>query len=453
MMHVTQARSASRNSMLSTVGAAIAIVSLAALSSCRKPADGTSPSGHSQGKQATKVDEHAGHDHGPGEDAHVDEVTLTPDAITRYGIKVEAAQLWALRPTIIAPARVALNTEAMAHVGSPLRGRAVEVKVRLGDMVKAQQDLVTVESPELGEAQADFLQKKTAVINAGPAAELSKVAWDRAKGLFEQSQGISLTEVQKREAEYKAAVASVKAAESFALAAENRLHLLGMSPAEITALSSTGTITPRYTIRAAIDGQIVERELTLGELVSPDRESLMVIADTRTLWVLADVPQEKLMGVVAGARAWVTIGSLSAAELAAQPAHRFEGTVSFIAPFVDQSTRTAQVRIEVPMTTLALRPGMFAQAEIVLAAAGGNQPAPIVAVPDEALQTVEGGPAVFVPVHGEPNTFAKRSVKIGTRVGGLIPVTQGLLDGEQFVSSGSFILKAELGKAGAAHVH
>jgi cobalt-zinc-cadmium efflux system membrane fusion protein len=139
---------------------------------------------------------------------HTDEVKLTAEAVERYGVKAEAAQLWVLKPTVVTPARVAFNTEAMAHVGSPLRGRAVEVKVRLGDMVKAGQELVIIESPELGEAQADYLQKKTAVQTAGPAVDLSKIAWERAKGLYEQSQGISLTEVQRREAEYKAAIAA-----------------------------------------------------------------------------------------------------------------------------------------------------------------------------------------------------------------------------------------------------
>ncbi|HMO83589.1 MAG TPA: hypothetical protein PKC18_01580, partial [Lacipirellulaceae bacterium] len=83
-------------------------------------------------------------------------------------------------------------------------------------------------------------------------------------------------------------------------------------------------------------------------------------------------------------------------------------------------------------------------------AAGGD---PVLAVPDAAIQTVEGEPAIFVPVAGEPNTYAKRAVGIGSSVGGMVPVFAGLKDGEQYVSVGSFILKAELGKAGAAHEH
>jgi cobalt-zinc-cadmium efflux system membrane fusion protein len=102
---------------------------------------------------------------------------------------------------------------------------------------------------------------------------------------------------------------------------------------------------------------------------------------------------------------------------------------------------------------LTLKPGMFAQVEIVATDPANPEAAPMVAVPDEAVQTVEGGPAVFVPVKGEPNTFAKRAVTVGPSVGGLVPILGGLVEGEEFVVAGTFILKAELGKGSAAHEH
>jgi len=422
----------------------LAMATVPFLSSCKEHSDGD---GHDHGKPPAK-DQHTegdGHDHSAGESAHVDEVKLTPEAVERYGVKVADAQLWILKPTFVAPARVGFNIEAMAHVGSLVRGRAVEIAVRLGDLVNKGDPLVVVESPELGQAQADFLLKRTAAETAVPQADLAKAAWDRAKGLLEQSQGISLTEVQKREAEYKAAMANVKAAEAAALAVENGLHLLGMDQKAVEALVESGEIMPRYTIRAAIDGQVVQREITLGELVSPDRESLMILADTRTLWVLADVPEARLHTAAVGAKAWVTVGSVAG--------QKFEGQVAFISPLVDPTTRTAQVRIELPSGALAVRPGMFAQVEIVATAPDGADPAPQIAVPQEAVQTVEGGPAVFVPVAGEPNTFQKRALTIGPTVGGLVPVFAGLVEGERFVEVGSFIMKAELGKGSAAHEH
>lgn len=387
-----------------------------------------------------------GDDHGAGEgEAHADEVTLTPEAVIRYGIKVDAATLSTLTPTFTAPGRVGFNTEAMAHVGSPLRGRAVEIRARLGDAVKRGDALLIVESPELGEAQAEYFQRRTAAQASAPSADLARLSWERAKALFEQSQGISLSEVQKREAEYKAAVASQRSAEAAVIGSENRLHLLGMGQAAVEDLARTGEIAPRYTVHAPIDGRVVQREITLGELVGPDREALMVLADTSTLWVLADVPEARVHEAAVGARAWVAAG--------ASDGRRFEGAVSFVAALVDPDTRTAQVRIEVPAAALALRPGMFALVEIVAADPDAPGRRPVVAVPDAAVQTVEGGPAVFVPVKGEPNTFAKRAVTVGPAVGGLVPVLSGLAEGEEFVSAGAFILKADLGKSGAAHQH
>ena len=129
---------------------------------------------------------------------------------------------------------------------------------------------------------------------------------------------------------------------------------------------------------------------------------------------------------------------------------RKAGGVSFVSHTVDPATRTAKVRIEVENKNGELRPGMFGTVEIV---GGGDTGQALLAVPDGAVQTVEGGPAVFVPVPGEENTFAKRAVTVGKAVGGWVPVLSGLKEGEPVVVSGSFVLKADLGKSGAAHEH
>lgn len=451
MIHADPSRKPRRLApRLAWVAGCALLLALAATTGCKKREAQAGGDGRAHAQPDGLVQSKAeGHDHGAGESEHADEVTLTADAISRYGVKVEAARMWQLKPTFTAPARVAFNTEAMAHVGSSLRGRVAEIKVKLGSVVKAGDDLLVVESPELGEAQSDFLLKRTAAQTAQPAVDLAKTAWDRAKGLYEKSEGIALTEVQKREGEYKAAVAALRAAETSATAAENRLHLVGMKQEEVEALTASGEVNPRFTIHTPIAGQVVEREITLGELVSPERQSLLVIADTSILWVLADVPEARIREVAVGAPAWVQVGGVEAA--------RYEGAIAFISPMVDAGTRTAQVRVEVRSGGQgpALKPGMFAQVEIVATATdqSGAEPAAIIAVPEQAVQTVEGAAAVFVPVPGEPGVFQKRAVTIGATVGGLVPVYSGLVEGERFVSAASFILKAELGKAGAEHAH
>lgn len=384
-------------------------------------------------------DDH-GHDHAHGE--HADEVKLTAAAIRTSGIRMATVQPRTLTSTVSAPARLAYDAEAMAHVGAIVAGRAKELKARVGDAVKAGDVLAVIDSPELGQAQSDFLQRRTSAETAKPAVELAQSAYDRAKQLYDSTQGITLTEVQTRQRELQSAQAEVRNAETALAGASNRLSLLGMSKEAVDALASGGKIEPTYTIRAPIAGRIIEREVTLGELVGPDKERLFVIADLSNVWALIDVPEARLGEMGEGAATTITLAALGGGTV--------EGKVAYIAPELDAATRTARVRVVVPNADMRLRPGMFGRAEVAGGAAGGE---PVLAVPEGAVQNVEGEPAVFVPVAGEPNTFAKRAVGVGTPINGMVPVFAGLEAGEQYVAVGSFILKAELGKAGAAHEH
>lgn len=373
---------------------------------------------------------------------HADEVKLTPEAMNKYDIKIGPVTKQVLTPTFVAPARVAFNAETMAHVGAAVRGRATEIKARVGDTVKKGDELLAVESPELGQAQSDFLQKRTAVEVALAAIEPAKKAYERARSLHEKSEGIALAEVQKREAELKAFEGAHKSAVAATTAAENALHLMGMDQPAVDVLAKTSEINPRYAIRAPLDGQVIEREVTLGELVSPEKESLLILANMNTLWVLADVPEARLADIAVGAKATVQVSALKG--------DGFTGTVSQIALSIDPETRSARVRIEVSNGHTTLRPGMFARVWIAMGSKNGEA---VLAIPEEAVQTVERESAVFVPVEGEENTFAKRPVEVGSSVGGMVPLLSGLKPGEKLVINGSFILKAELGKNEAAHEH
>ena len=373
-------------------------------------------------------------------DAHADEVKLAEGAVARYGIRVEAATKRVLVPTVVAPARVAFDGEAMAHVGTPVAGRVREIRVKRGDRVAKGDVLLVLDSPDIGVAQSEYLQKRTAVVIAEPAVDLAKAAYERGKALYETSKGITLTDLQKREADQLAAKNAVLAAQADVTAAENRLHLLGMKQEAVEQLAKTLEISPEYVVHAPIAGEVVEREATVGEHVGPEREALVVLADMAKLWVIVDVPEARL--------AEISVGSHARISAAAMPGRKFEGAVSYIAPELDPAKRTARVRVEVLRDGTALRPGMFAQASIAVGAAGAKGE-PVLAVPEEAVQTIEGDPAVFVPAKGEANTFTKRVVRVGAPIDELVPVLEGLAEGESVVVAGSFLLKADLGKASA----
>ena len=323
-----------------------------------KPAPAAKPEGHEDAtKSEAKKDE-------AKKDEHKDEVKLTPEAVRRYGVRTGVAKKHKLATSFVAPARVLLNAEATAVVGSAVQGRVVELTARVGAAVTKGDELLAVESPELGEAQSDYLQKQAALAGAKAVIEPAKGAAERAKSLYEGTQGISLTELQKREVEYATAQNNLLVAQAAADAARSKLSLLGLDDKAVELVETTHKINARFTVRAPISGVVTERLVTLGELVKPDRERLLVIADITTLWVVADVPEARLREVAAGAKATVSLGA------AGDPS--YEGTVSNISVSVDSATRSIPVRVEVKADPL-LKPGMFAQVEISRAGRRGRR--------------------------------------------------------------------------------
>ena len=455
-----------------------------------------------------------GHDHaaeghsGKGEGGHTDEVKISPEAMKLFGISLDKAVRRTLTETTVAPARVSYNAEAMAHVGSPVAGRAGELKVRLGDVVKKGDVLAVIESPDLGRAESELLQKRSLREAAESAVEVANLAFQRAEEL-RKTNSASVTDFLSRQGDLKKAEGELKVASAEYLAAENHLHILGITQGQIERLLASGEVTSRFELKAPIAGTVVQREVTPGEVVGPDRESLMVIADMSTLWVLADVPERVAHRVMSGSKGRMTLGVAEGAV--------FEGTVSYVAPELNPRTRTAQVRLVIdaaeavsfrdtassaspadhaghahegeaanggdqaghrhdsqaghahedgheheheepavapsPMKAgQLLRPGQFAQVELELSSIAGAATEQVIAVPEDAVQTVEGREAVFIPAD-EPNTFTPAPLTLGRRVGHYYPVLSGLKEGDSYVSKGSFLLKAEMGKEGAEHEH
>ncbi len=371
-----------------------------------------------------------------------DDVTLPVGAVERYGIEVEPVREVTLTATISAPGHLAFPQGAVARVGSAVAGRIVELRVRSGDRVAEGDPLLVIESPALGEAQSEYLQRRTLATSAGPTLEISRSAFERAQQLYASVKGIALSEVQRRETELRQAERDLEVARAAQAAALNRLLLLGMSEAGIRELEETGKIEPRFSILAPIRGRVVEVSATLGELVDPEKDRLMVIGDLSVLWAIAEVSESRLAEVGIGAPARVKVPALQHAGC--------EGRVAAVPTTLEASTRTAEVRIELPNPDETMLPGMFIQVEIESSRGAGTT---TLAVPDGAVMNVEGRSSVFVPTAPGGSVFCKHEVEIGTPVGDQIPVLAGLAAGDLVVVAGAFLLKAEHGKASAQHEH
>lgn len=369
-------------------------------------------------------------------------VRLSTEALARHPLTLATATTRELRRHCRVPARLAFDGDHTALVQSNLRGRIVELPGRLGARVTAGDPLVVLECSELGDVQAELLQQRQLVVGLAPQVALAEQAWQRGRTLHQEADGVSRAEVERREAEFRRLLAEQQRAEQAATAARQRLALFGMGEAAIDAVLASGRLDVRHVLRAPQDGLIAERNAVLGARTGPDQPPLFVLVEPRVLWVLAEVPE--------AFASQVQLGSSAEARPTYGPDLRCTGTVTFVAPRLDPTTRTAQVRIEVPDPPVGLRAGMTCEVRLELTRAGGTVPPGFLTVPDGAVQSLDGRTVVFVPVPGDATAFVPRDVEVEPAIDAFVPIRAGLRDGDAVVTDGSFVLKAIAAVSGGA---
>lgn len=198
---------------------------------------------------------------------------------------------------------------------------------------------------------------------------------------------------------------------------------------DVLALIETPELLGRpLELKAPIDGAIIDRKVTVGELVSKDKE-IYTISDPTDLWVIAEI-KERDIGAV-------KVGQGAAFSVLAYPGETFRGEVVRIGNQVQPESRTLEVRIQVGNTDGRLKPGMFADVEITISLLQD-----VIVIPEAALQSIEEAPIVFVALDGDK--FEKRVVKLGLQQPGRAQILDGVKEGERVVTAGSFILKSEM---------
>ena len=181
-------------------------------------------------------------------------------------------------------------------------------------------------------------------------------------------------------------------------------------------------------LKAPIDGVVIERKATTGELVDKAKV-IYTISDPARLWVIAEVKERDIAAVKVGQDAAFTV--------LAYPQEKFHGKVILIGNEVEPASRTLEVRIGADNADGRLKPGMFADVAITTTVLEN-----VLLIPDSALQTDGDDQIAFVALDG--NRFEKRVLKLGEEQEGRVQVLDGVRAGEKIVTEGSFILKSEM---------
>ncbi|MES2667791.1 MAG: efflux RND transporter periplasmic adaptor subunit [Pseudomonadota bacterium] len=305
-------------------------------------------------------------------------ITVSPGKLQRTGVRTSPATLEPLAASLRAPGIVVLDERKVSVIS--LRADAfieTVADVTTGSTIAQGAPLVTLYSPEIAAALAQF------------------VTGLRAEG--KQQQG-----------------------------ARQRLENLGVPAGVIDRIAAEGLASVSIPITAPRSGVVLERMAVEG-MMSNAGEALFRIADTSTVWVIAEVPEAALMEVKTGAEVRITLRGLGGAPLT--------GRIDTIYPELDMMTRTGKLRIELPNPDGLLRANMFADVDILLGQT------PVVQVPEGAV--IDTGDRQVVILDLGEGRFRPAPVTLGRRGGGRVEIISGVAAGDVVVSTATFLIDAE----------
>lgn len=276
-------------------------------------------------------------------------------------------------------------------------GRVMDVKAKLGDVVKKGQVLLRVESADISTALADHRKAVADEALARKQAERAKLLYDKG--------AISLNDLQVAEGAEAKALVDVQNT-------KERLRVLG---------AEEGHASPILEIRAPVDGVITDQQVTnaagVAGLGAPNP---FTISDLSSVWVLCDVYENDLASVYLSQPAEIRLNAF--------PGKKFTGRISNISPILDPNLRTAKVRIEV-RNPGSIRVGMFATATF-----SGQTKEPHAAVPPSAVLHLHDRNWVYVPIAGKK--FRRVEIVSGEMLpGNLEEVLSGLKPGDRVIEN------------------
>jgi membrane fusion protein, heavy metal efflux system len=368
--------------------------------------------GHESAGHAEKGEDEHGHEDGP--------LVLSEKAIRESGIEVAEARGGELEQTLTLPGEIVLNADKVAHIVPRVGGIVRRVDKNLGDDVQAGEVMAILESRELAEAKAAYLAAQQRLALA--EANLKSADELHTKKIMPDLEFLA---IQKAKAEAEIEFQST----------DNKLHALGTSPEQLRDMPNHADSLAMYELRAPFTGTVVEKHCSLGEVLGGETDAF-VLADLSTVWGKITVYTQDMGKVRIGQAVQIRADGVGTTA---------DAQVCYLAPVANEATRTLYARVDLPNAERQWRPGTFVTAWVVF----DREAVPVV-VPIDALQRVKSDSVVFV---AEGEGFEPRTVTVGRMNGTQAEITNGLKPGERYVVKGAVVLKAELGKSQAVHVH
>ena len=325
------------------------------------------------------------------------EIAINPVITQNIGVRIAPVTTGPVTRVVRSVGTVDYAEPLVRDVTLKIAGWVEKLHVNtLGQPVEKDQPLLEIYSPDLYSAQEEYLLafKKKAALGSGtgPMADMASLNAD----LLES--------------------------------ARKRLEYFDISDAQVRELEKSGKASKTMTLRAPWRGTVVTKNVFEGQKVDAGA-TLLRIADLSKVWVMVAVYEYQIPYVEVGQKAVMSLPYI--------PGQTFEGTVTYVYPYLNQELRQAKVRLEFENPGLLLKPGMFANVDLRRTLATDR-----VLVPREAVTDTGARQVAFVSL-GE-GRFEPREVRAGIEAeGGMLEILDGLKRGEMVVVSGEFLLVSE----------
>ena len=315
-----------------------------------------------------------------------DQFKLTENAMALANIQTTVVGKESIEgSTIKLSGKIAENEEANSVQVSYFSGRIERLNVSFtGEEVRKGQLLATVYSPELYAAQQELIT----------AASLK----------------------ESQPALYKAV--------------RNKLKLWKLSENQINQIEETGKVKENFPVYATVSGTVTEKLVEQGDYIKQG-QPLLKIANLNTVWGNFDVYEHQIDRFKKGQEVMVTTN--------AYPNKEFKGKVDFIDPVLNTKTRTVTLRVVLNNKDDVFKPGMFVTATIEGSTTNNME---VLTIPASAVLWTGERSVVYLKTNADQPVFEMREVKLGNQIGNQYEVLDGVFNGNEIVTNGTFTVDA-----------
>jgi membrane fusion protein, copper/silver efflux system len=321
-------------------------------------------------------------------------VSIDPVTVQNIGVRTATAVQQTLSRQVRAAGRVDYDEERLARLHPKTEGWIEQLFIdKTGESIGKDAILLSIYSPQLVTSQQEYLLALNSldVLKQSPYEEIRR------------------------------------GAEQLVSSSRERLELLDVPEHQIHELEHTRRIRKDLHIQSPFDGVIINIGAREGQFVTSATE-LYRIADLSRVWVFAEVYENEV--------SWIQTGDPAEMKLAAYPGKVFSGSVGYVYPYAEASSRTIKVRLEFDNKDLLLKPDLYAEVTIL-----AQRKVDAIVIPEEAV--VRSGKREQVFVVREPGKFEPRAVRLGVSAQGMVQVLDGLAAGEQVVTSSQFLIDSD----------